>query len=191
MENEVKVKSYNFELCNLGYFFGLIFIVVGILMLSLSKSRVVFLWAVCCFFPLAFLVLLPSIVFRFYCNTYDIFDESGITRVHKGIVVCQTTWENVKKISYKESLFWIPVLVFQTAVSLFMECIHVLKIEFIIPISYRDSNEPKRQSHLFRSDNKNMMFTHISRKKLKMILPFIPNNIEKNIPKKYVMTKDV
>lgn len=185
MEDVIKVKSHNFSICNIGFFTAIVLITIGIIMITISRNHIVFICGVSCVFPLAIIVFCLSIIFRFYCHTYDVFTQNGVKRIHNGDIVCETTWDNVKSVSYRKSLFWIPLLIFMSAYTLSVESIRVLRIEFINPISYMDSAEHKWESHTFRPDNKNMMFTYISPKNIKRIIPILPSSIDKNLPKSF------
>ena len=49
---EIKVKSYNYDLRNVGILYSVIFAVIGIFMITLSKNYTVILCAICIFFLL-------------------------------------------------------------------------------------------------------------------------------------------
>lgn len=181
----IKVKSPNYTGCIMGYFTATALIIAGVLMATVSQNHLVFMWGICFMLPVAAIILCPSIIFWFVCNIYDIFTENGIKRVYKDKTICETTWDNVYSVTYRSSPLWIPALVFMSAYTLSVESIKVLQIEFRYPIHYADSIEHKWETHILRPDNKNMMYTYISRKNMKRILPFIQSSTRKFLPKKY------
>ncbi len=163
MDKEVRVKSINYAMNNIGIFVALIFIVIAVLMSIFSRSYTAKVCGLAIFLSLALCLVVLVICTTIFTTHYDIYTNDGFRHEYKGKVIYETTWNNVYRLRYTKSILWNLTLRYSRK---------LLIIDLVSPININQSMWTFREDY----GNKNIV-NYVGRQKLKEIIIVVPDNI--------------
>ena len=163
MEKEVRVKSINYAMYNIGIFVALIFIMIAVLMSIYSHSYTAKVCGLSIFIPLSVCLIIFIICNSIFTAHYDIYTNDGFRHEHKGKVVYETTWDNVYCIRYTKSILWNLTL---------RHSRNLLIVDLVSPIHIEQGFWSLREDY-----GSNNIVNYVGKQKLKEIINVVPDNI--------------